>query len=86
MCALAKFIFGLLLKFYMKSTAILNTSLKESKITENAAEILNSTIQQAGWKAGPEHNPKYYKKHTDPIIQTKIKSKRKLRKTWQAKT
>ena len=37
----------------------------------------------AGWKASPEHNLKYYKKYSDPIIQTKIKRKRKLRKTWQ---
>ena len=69
----------------MENFLPLNISLKVSEDIENVVEIYISTIQQAGWKASPEYNPKYYKKHTDSVIQTKIKRKIKLRKTWQVK-
>ena len=67
----------------MGNSLPLNSRLKDSEDIENSVQIFNSNIQQAGWKASPEHNPKYYKKLTDPILQNKIKRNIRLRKMWQ---
>ena len=61
----------------------LQIPLKSNSDIEEAVEILNKVIQDAGWSSTQVFESKHFNFHTDEKITAQIKEKRRLRKRWQ---
>ena len=70
-------------KSFVEHYLPLQIPLKTCDDIEEAVEILNTVLQNAGWSSTPDFKPKNLTHRTDENIQSKIQEKRRLRKQWQ---
>ena len=71
-----------LFKDILDCTLPLKVPLKCEQHIEEAVEIFNTVIQNAGWKSTPINVTQKHRPYLSTGIREKIKAKRKVRKKW----